>query len=221
MKKIPVSQYARYKGVSPQSVHKRIKKGTLAGGKEEDGLVYVHVEEEFKTKESAPPEGVGDNPAEMVDNSAGVGVVAAITLLSQQLSEKDRQIAEKDRLMASIVEQIQQKDIQISRLQLNITGFQTHLKMLPKSVLDGVKEAEVVDINEEEGRAADELRRDQSTEFEAAQKKTPQNEKRREREEKREREKRKNEKVIVNFEESIRPPEPSPRWWRIWAKKAA
>jgi hypothetical protein len=62
-------------------------------------------------------------------------------------------------------------------------------------------------------------------ESKAAQKKTPQNEERKERgkkrEREREREKRKNEEVVVNFKEPIRPPEPSPRWWRVWAKKAA
>jgi hypothetical protein len=215
MKKIPVSQYARSKGVSPQSVHKRIKKGTLAGGKGDNGLVYVHVIEEANV-------GVEDNGEEQI--SPGTGIDIAIKALTQQLTVKDQQLAEKDKLITNLTEHIARKDQQIERFQLTVAGFQNHIGMIPESVLGGQAETKYEDVEEgveaKEGQGGG-----YAAGVETAQKKTPQKRKKQGKGEKRKKEKVKKTNNIrkvgcVERGKEKKSPEPIV-WLKRWFKKAA
>jgi hypothetical protein len=81
--------------------------------------------------------------------------------------------------------------------------------------------AEVVDKECDAEPVVVEQEHDNFSDFEAAQKKTPQNEKKREREKRREKEKRENEEEIICLNIYDVQPVPSKKWWEIWSRLAA
>ena len=248
LKKIPVSQYARDKGVSTQAVHKRIKKGTLAGGKGNDGRVYVHVDDSYEQeglaeqpqqKHTLEP---GPQPGPQPTEADESGLMKE---LRRQIEQQRDDILKRDDEIRRLNEHRIQGAQELGTLRNENKHLVWEIKQLqgpgrgyrPFDGTDPVNEdanksklsrgrdvhdveyTEVVNNGRDDGDV--EVGESRGAEPKVAQKKTPQNEEKRERRKKKEKEKINNEGGVIHLDIYDAQPVSSQKWWKIWSRWAA